>query len=117
VVNTYVEPFLFFKGFMALQAYRMAHWLRGKGRTTFALHFQGRYRRSSASIFTGAELGRGIMMDHGTGRDRRDCGRRDDVSMLWRNARRDGKEQGIVTQGAPRRDARAGAKLGHRARL
>ena len=67
-VNTYVEPFLFFKGFLALQSYRMAHWLWGKGRTTFALHFQSRTSEHfGVDIHPAASVGRGIMMDHGTG--------------------------------------------------
>ena len=37
-----VQPFLFFKGFLALQTYRVAHWLWGQGRDTLAFHFQSR---------------------------------------------------------------------------
>jgi serine O-acetyltransferase len=67
-VNTYVEPFLFFKGFLALQAYRITHWLWGKDRTTFALHFQSRISEVfCVDIHPAATIGRGIMMDHGTG--------------------------------------------------
>jgi serine O-acetyltransferase len=67
-VNTYVEPFLFFKGFLALQAYRVTHWLWVKGRTTFALHFQSRISEVfGVDIHPAAVIGRGIMMDHGTG--------------------------------------------------
>jgi serine O-acetyltransferase len=67
-VNTYVEPFLFFKGFLALQAYRITHWLWVKGRTTFALHFQSRISEVfGVDIHPAAQIGRGIMMDHGTG--------------------------------------------------
>ena len=32
----YVQPFLFFKGFQALQTQRIAHWLWGQGRETMA---------------------------------------------------------------------------------
>jgi serine O-acetyltransferase len=67
-VKTYLEPFLFFKGFLALQSHRMAHWLWGKGRTTFALHFQSRISEVfGVDIHPAAQVGRGIMMDHGTG--------------------------------------------------
>ncbi len=67
-VNTYVEPFLFFKGFLALQAYRITHWLWAKDRTTFALHFQSRISEVfGVDIHPAAQIGRGIMMDHGTG--------------------------------------------------
>src|SRR5690606_24085416 len=41
-VDTLVEPFLFFKGYHALQAYRVTHWLWTHGRTALALHLQSR---------------------------------------------------------------------------
>jgi serine O-acetyltransferase len=67
-VNTYVEPFLFFKGFLAIQAYRITHWLWNQGRTTFALHFQSRISEVFAvDIHPAAHVGRGVMIDHGTG--------------------------------------------------
>jgi serine O-acetyltransferase len=67
-VRTTVEPFLFFKGFLALQAYRIMHWLWGRGRTTFALHFQSRISEVfGLDIHPAARIGRGVMIDHGTG--------------------------------------------------
>ena len=67
-VNTYLEPFLFFKGFLALQAYRITNWLWHKDRRTFALHFQSRISEVfGVDIHPAARIGRGIMMDHGTG--------------------------------------------------
>src|SRR6185436_329564 len=33
--NRFIEPVLYFKGFHALQAHRLAHWLWGKGRKDF----------------------------------------------------------------------------------
>jgi len=64
----YLEPLLFFKGFHSLQAYRVAHWLWREGRRAMALHVQNR----SAEVFgvdihPAARIGRGIMIDHGTG--------------------------------------------------
>ena len=38
--NSYLEPFLYFKGFQALQAYRVAHWLWENGRKALALYLQ-----------------------------------------------------------------------------
>jgi len=63
-----LTPFLFFKGYHALQAYRFANWLWKRERLHLALHLQSR----SAEIFgvdihPAARLGRGILLDHGTG--------------------------------------------------
>lgn len=67
-VNTYVEPFLFFKGFLALQAYRVTHWLWLKGRRAMALHFQSRISEVfGVDAHPAAKIGRGVMIDHGTG--------------------------------------------------
>ncbi|HZZ30509.1 MAG TPA: serine O-acetyltransferase, partial [Phenylobacterium sp.] len=38
----YLQPFLFFKGFLALQTQRVAHWLWEEGRETLALYLQSR---------------------------------------------------------------------------
>ena len=38
----YLQPFLFFKGFMALQTHRVAHWLWSEGRETLAFYLQSR---------------------------------------------------------------------------
>jgi len=38
----YVQPFLFFKGFQALQTQRVAHWLWNQGRETIAFYLQSR---------------------------------------------------------------------------
>jgi serine O-acetyltransferase len=67
-VNTFVEPFLFFKGFHALQAYRITHWLWSKGRKAMAFHFQSRISEVfGVDIHPAARIGRGVMIDHGTG--------------------------------------------------
>jgi serine O-acetyltransferase len=67
-VSTYVEPFLFFKGFLALQAYRVMHWLYLKGRTALAQHFQSRVSEVfGVDVNPAARIGRGVMIDHGTG--------------------------------------------------
>jgi serine O-acetyltransferase len=66
--HAYVEAFLFFKGFHALQCYRIAHWLWGQGRTGMALFFQSRMSTLfDVDIHPAAKIGRGILIDHATG--------------------------------------------------
>ncbi|MGQ3214995.1 MAG: serine O-acetyltransferase [Shinella sp.] len=61
-------PFLYFKGFSALQGYRVAHWLWTTGRRHLARHIQSRISEVLAiDIHPAAEMGRGIMLDHGSG--------------------------------------------------
>jgi len=61
-------PFLFFKGFHALQAYRIAHWLWTRERRTLAQLFQNQISASlGVDIHPAARIGSGIMMDHATG--------------------------------------------------
>lgn len=63
-----VTPFLFFKGFHALQAYRVAHWLWLQGRISLALFLQNRISCVFAvDIHPAAKIGQGIMFDHATG--------------------------------------------------
>ncbi len=38
----YVQPFLYFKGFQALQTHRVAHWLWSRGREGIAFYLQSR---------------------------------------------------------------------------
>ncbi|MDE2384638.1 MAG: serine O-acetyltransferase [Alphaproteobacteria bacterium] len=62
----YAEPFLYFKGFQALQTHRMAHRLLQMGRRDFALYLQSRSSLiSSLDINPAAKIGKGIMIDHG----------------------------------------------------
>jgi serine O-acetyltransferase len=64
----YLQPFLFFKGFQALQAHRVAHWLWNKGRHTLAFHLQSRVSELfQVDIHPAARFGRGVFLDHGTG--------------------------------------------------
>ncbi|MBD2857986.1 serine O-acetyltransferase [Spongiibacter sp. KMU-158] len=61
-------PFLYFKGFHALQSYRVAHWLWQQGRVSLALFFQNRIScEFGVDIHPAAKIGRGILMDHATG--------------------------------------------------
>ncbi|KEO56540.1 serine O-acetyltransferase [Thioclava pacifica] len=60
-----LQPLLFFKGFQALQAYRVAHWLFTNGRRDMAYFVQMRASELfGVDIHPGARIGRGIMMDH-----------------------------------------------------
>lgn len=66
--STFLEPFLYYKGYHALQVYRMAHWLWLQGRTAMALYFQSRMSREyDVDIHPAAQIGKGIMIDHGSG--------------------------------------------------
>ena len=64
----YVQPFLFFKGFQALQAFRVAHWLWTQGREQLAFYLQSRISELfQLDIHPGARIGKGVFIDHGTG--------------------------------------------------
>ncbi len=66
--HSYAQAFLFFKGFHALQSYRVAHYLWTHGRRTMAMFIQNRMSDLFAvDIHPAAKLGRGIMIDHATG--------------------------------------------------
>jgi serine O-acetyltransferase len=63
-----LEPVLFFKGFHALQAHRLAHWLHREGRRDFALYLQSRSSEVfQTDINPAAKIGKGIFLDHATG--------------------------------------------------
>lgn len=67
-IKTLLQPFLYFKGFQALQAWRVAHWLWNQGRETLAFHFQSRISELfQVDIHPAARLGSGLFLDHGTG--------------------------------------------------
>ncbi len=61
-------PFLFLKGFHALQAHRIAHWLWHRDRHTLALFFQSQISVGlDVDIHPAARMGCGILVDHATG--------------------------------------------------
>lgn len=63
-----LEPLLFFKGFHALQGYRIANWLLRSGRRGLALYLQSRISEVfDVDINPAARIGRGIFIDHGAG--------------------------------------------------
>ncbi|NCO15653.1 MAG: serine O-acetyltransferase [Alphaproteobacteria bacterium] len=61
----YIEPVLFFKGFQALTAQRVAHWLWRERRQDLARYMQMRMSEVfTVDIHPAARLGKGIMIDH-----------------------------------------------------
>lgn len=63
-----LTPFLFLKGFHALQSYRVAHGLWQEGRNLLALWIQSRASEVFAvDIHPAARLGQGLLLDHATG--------------------------------------------------
>lgn len=66
--EAFSTPFLYFKGFLALQSYRVAHWLWTNQRQSLALYFQHRISIVfGVDIHPAAKIGCGIMIDHATG--------------------------------------------------
>ncbi len=64
----FIEPFLYFKGFHALQTHRLAHWLWSNDRRDFALYLQSRSSDVfQTDIHPAARFGRGLFLDHATG--------------------------------------------------
>ena len=62
--HRFLQPLLFFKGFQAVQAYRVAHWLWNTGRRDLAYFFQMRVSEVfSIDIHPAAKVGKGIMID------------------------------------------------------
>ena len=63
-----LEPFLHFKGFHAIEAHRLAHWLWQNGRRELALYLQSRSSEVfQTDIHPAAPFGRGVFLDHATG--------------------------------------------------
>jgi serine O-acetyltransferase len=79
-----LQPFLFFKGFLALQTHRVGHWLWGQGRETLAFFLQSRMSELyGVDINPAAPIGSGVFIDHATGIVIGETARvGDDVSML-----------------------------------
>ena len=64
----YSVPLLYFKGFHALQAYRIEHFLWHQERSELALYLQSRVSEVFAvDIHPAAQIGSGILLDHATG--------------------------------------------------
>lgn len=66
--KAYSDALLYFKGFHALEAYRVSHALWTCGRRELALMLQSRVSEVlSVDIHPGARIGKGILVDHGMG--------------------------------------------------
>ncbi|GAB4818581.1 hypothetical protein N2152v2_005627 [Parachlorella kessleri] len=66
--DTYTKCLLFFKGFHAVQAYRVAHWMWQNDRREVAFDIQGRMAKAfNVDIHPAAKLGSGVLLDHATG--------------------------------------------------
>jgi serine O-acetyltransferase len=64
----FLTPFLYFKGFHALQAYRIANWYWNQERYLLASHIQSRTSEVfGVDIHPAAKIGSGVLIDHGTG--------------------------------------------------
>ena len=62
------DVFLYFKGFHALQTYRVAHQMWNEKKTVLSHYLQSQVSQIfQIDIHPNATLGRGIMLDHGTG--------------------------------------------------
>lgn len=63
--HRFLQPILFFKGYQAVQAYRVGHWLWKQGRTDMAYFVQMRVSEVfGVDIHPAARVGRGLMIDH-----------------------------------------------------
>jgi serine O-acetyltransferase len=63
--HRFLQPMLFFKGYQAVQAYRVGHWLWTQGRRDMAYFVQMRVSEVfCVDIHPNARVGKGIMIDH-----------------------------------------------------
>lgn len=66
--HEFMQPFLYFKGYLALQAQRVANWLWRRDRAALALYLQSRMSELfSVDIHPATKIGKGVFMDHATG--------------------------------------------------
>lgn len=63
--HRFIQPLLYFKGFHAIQSYRLGHWLWMKGQHDLAYFVQMRVSENyGVDIHPAARIGKGIMIDH-----------------------------------------------------
>ena len=63
--HRFLQPVMYFKGYQAVQAYRVGHWLWQTGRRDMALFVQMRISEMfGVDIHPAARIGKGIMIDH-----------------------------------------------------
>ena len=67
-VRNFSVPLLYLKGFHALQAYRVSHWLWQQQRYSLASYLQNQISVAfGVDVHPAATIGKGIMFDHATG--------------------------------------------------
>jgi len=65
--TSHLTPFLYFKGYHALQWHRTAHWLWNHNRRPLALFLQSRVSEAlGVDIHPAVSVGRGVFIDHAT---------------------------------------------------
>lgn len=63
--HRFIQPILFFKGYQAVQAYRIGHWLWTQGRKDLSYFVQMRVSEVfGVDIHPAARVGKGLMIDH-----------------------------------------------------
>ena len=63
--HRFLQPLLYFKGFQAIQAYRVGHWLWEQGRHDLSYFVQMRVSEVfGIDVHPAATIGKGIMIDH-----------------------------------------------------
>lgn len=66
--HEFMQPFLYFKGYLALQAQRVANWLWQNDRQALAQFLQSRMSELFAvDIHPATKIGKGVFFDHATG--------------------------------------------------
>ena len=66
--KSYLQPFLYFKGFLALQTHRVSHYLWSIGRESIAFYLQSRVSELfQVDVHPAVPIGQGAFFDHGTG--------------------------------------------------
>lgn len=103
--KTHLDPVLYYKGFLALQTYRAAHWMINNARRGMALYLQNRASEVfQTDIHPAAKIGKGTFIDHATGvviGETAVVG--DDVSML----------HGVTLGGSGKEDGDRHPKIGN----
>ncbi len=63
--HRFLQPLLYFKGFQAIQAYRIGHFMWKQGKLDIAYFIQSRVSEVfGIDIHPGARIGQGLMIDH-----------------------------------------------------
>ena len=66
--NEYSQPYLYYKGWQALQAQRVANWLWRQDRRPLAFYLQSRMSELfQVDIHPATQIGKGVFIDHATG--------------------------------------------------